>query len=104
MGDVTVATHLGVPHSTARGWLGGPPTVVVGLDVVDLTEPALRLHSLDSVTRVRRLVAFYVDEHNRVRPHSAFSRTNTGRDVLRDRPRRVDRPDVTRGRGAPGTR
>jgi hypothetical protein len=27
---------------------------------------------LDSVTTVRRLVEFYVDEHNRVLPHSAF--------------------------------
>jgi len=32
----------------------------------------LFLHPLDSVTTVRRLVAFYVDEHNRVLPHSAF--------------------------------
>ncbi len=32
----------------------------------------LFLHALDSVTTVRRLVAFYVDEHNRVLPHSAF--------------------------------
>jgi hypothetical protein len=32
----------------------------------------LFLHSLDSVTTVRRLVAFYVDEHNRVLPHLAF--------------------------------
>ena len=32
----------------------------------------LFLHSLDSVTTVRRLVEFYVDEHNRVLPHSAF--------------------------------
>jgi putative transposase len=32
----------------------------------------LFLHSLDSVSTVRRLVAFYVDEHNRVLPHSAF--------------------------------
>ena len=32
----------------------------------------LFLHSPDSVTTVRRLVAFYVDEHNRVLPHSAF--------------------------------
>lgn len=31
-GDVTIATHLGVPRSTARGWLGSVPTVVVGLD------------------------------------------------------------------------
>jgi hypothetical protein len=33
-GDVTVATDLGVPRSTARGWLGTTPTVMVGLDVV----------------------------------------------------------------------
>ena len=32
----------------------------------------LFLHSLDSVATVRRLVAFYVDQHNRVLPHSAF--------------------------------
>ena len=32
----------------------------------------LFLHSLDSVTTVRRLVTFYVDEHNRVLSHSAF--------------------------------
>jgi putative transposase len=32
----------------------------------------LFLHSLDSVTTVRRLVAFYVQEHNTVLPHSAF--------------------------------
>jgi putative transposase len=30
------------------------------------------LHSLDSIATVRRLVAFYVDEHNRVLPHAAF--------------------------------
>ena len=32
----------------------------------------LFLHSLDSVTTVRRLVEFYVQEHNSVLPHSAF--------------------------------
>ena len=32
----------------------------------------LFLHSLDSIATVHRLVAFYVDEHNRVLPHSAF--------------------------------
>jgi hypothetical protein len=32
----------------------------------------LFLHSLDSVTTVRRLVEFYVQEYNRVLPHSAF--------------------------------
>jgi hypothetical protein len=32
----------------------------------------LFLHSLNNVATVRRLVAFYIDEHNRVLPHSAF--------------------------------
>jgi putative transposase len=32
----------------------------------------LFLHSLDGVTTVRRPVAFYVDEHNRVLPHGLF--------------------------------
>jgi len=32
----------------------------------------LYLHSLDSVTTVRRLVEFYVQQHNQVLPHSAF--------------------------------
>jgi hypothetical protein len=31
--DVTIATDLGVPRSTARGWLGKAPKVVVSLDV-----------------------------------------------------------------------
>ena len=44
----------------------------------------LLLHSLDSVTTVRRLVAFYVAEHNRVLPHFGVSRPDAGRDVLRD--------------------
>jgi transposase InsO family protein len=37
-----------------------------------LKHQCLFLHSLDSVTTVRRLVEFYVQEHNRVLPHSAF--------------------------------
>jgi hypothetical protein len=32
----------------------------------------LYLHPLDSVATIRRLVAFYVDEHNHVLLHSAF--------------------------------
>jgi hypothetical protein len=32
----------------------------------------LFLHPLESVATVRRLVAFYVHEHNQVLPHSAF--------------------------------
>ena len=34
-GDVTIATDLGVPRSTARGWLRKAPAVVVSLDVTD---------------------------------------------------------------------
>jgi transposase InsO family protein len=32
----------------------------------------LYLHSLDSLTALRRLIAFYVTAHNEVMPHSAF--------------------------------
>jgi hypothetical protein len=56
-GDVTVATNLGVPRSTARGWLGAAPTVVVCLDVADLTEPQLRQEVLKLGRRVQKLAA-----------------------------------------------
>ena len=52
-GDVTVATDLGVPRSTARGWLGAAPTVVVGLDVADLSEAQRRLEVLKLRRRVQ---------------------------------------------------
>jgi putative transposase len=56
-GDVSVATDLGVPRSTARGWLGASPTLVVGLDVVDLSEPELRQEVVKLRRRVRKLTA-----------------------------------------------
>jgi hypothetical protein len=56
-GNVTIATNLGVPRSTARGWLGSAPTVVVGLDVADLTEPELRQEVLKLRRRVQKLRA-----------------------------------------------
>ena len=56
-GDVTVATDLGVPRSTARGWLGAAPTVVVSLDVMDLAEPELRQEVLKLRRRVQKLSA-----------------------------------------------
>jgi putative transposase len=56
-GDVTIATDLGVPRSTARGWLGAAPTVVVCLDVADLTEPELRQEVLKLRRRVQKLTA-----------------------------------------------
>src|SRR6516164_3677283 len=56
-GDLTVATDLGVPRSTARGWLGEKPTVVVCLDVTELTEPELRQEVVQLRRRVRKLMA-----------------------------------------------
>jgi putative transposase len=56
-GDMTIATDLGVPRSTARGWLGVAPTVVVSLDVADLTVPELRQEILKLRRRVQKLTA-----------------------------------------------
>src|ERR1700720_2225054 len=56
-GNVTIATNLGVPRSTARGWLGAAPSVVVCLDVADLTEPELRQEVLKLRRRVQKLTA-----------------------------------------------
>jgi hypothetical protein len=56
-GDVAIATDLGVPRSTARGWLAAAPTVVVSLDVADLTEPELRQEILKLRQRVEKLAA-----------------------------------------------
>src|SRR5215469_2160072 len=56
-GDVTVATDLGVPRSTARGWLVETPTIVVCLDVTELTELELRQEVLKLRHRVRKLTA-----------------------------------------------
>ena len=56
-GDVTVATDLGVPRSTARGWLGETLTVVVSLDVTELTEPELQQEVVKLRRRVRKLMA-----------------------------------------------
>jgi hypothetical protein len=52
-----VATSLGIPRSTARGWLGAAATVVVCLDVADLTEPELRQEVLKLRRRVQKLTA-----------------------------------------------
>jgi len=49
-GDISLATDLGVPRSTALGWLGGEPQRVVSLDILDMS--AAELH--DEVVRLRR--------------------------------------------------
>ena len=56
-GEMTLATDLGVPRSTAREWLGAVPTVVGSLDVVDLTEPELRQEIVKLRRRVEKLAA-----------------------------------------------
>src|ERR1700736_6232329 len=56
-GSQVPATDLGVPRSTARGWLGAAPTVVVYLDGADLTEPELRQEVLKLRRRVQKLTA-----------------------------------------------
>ena len=54
-GNADLFLELNIPQSTIRGWLNGEFKTVVG------TESA-----------VRRLVAFYVQQHNEVMPHSAL--------------------------------
>src|SRR5262245_22078606 len=56
-GDVTVATDLGVPRSTARGWLAEPATVIASLDAANLTELELRQEILRLHRRVQKLAA-----------------------------------------------
>jgi hypothetical protein len=47
-GDLTIATDLGVPRSTARGWLGATPRAVVTLDLADLAEKLRPVRHWDS--------------------------------------------------------
>ena len=56
-GDVTVATDLGVPRSTARGWLAEPVRVVVSLDGANVTELELRQEILRLRRHVQKLAA-----------------------------------------------
>jgi hypothetical protein len=56
-GDLTIATELGVPRSTALGWLLASPTVVVRLEVANLAEPELRQEILKLQRRVEKLAA-----------------------------------------------
>lgn len=55
--DVTIATDLGVPRSTARGWLGQAPKVVVSLEVTDLRTSELQQEVLELRRRVKKLTA-----------------------------------------------
>jgi hypothetical protein len=54
---VTIATDLGVPRSTARGWLSQAGKVVVSLDVTDLRTSELQREVLELRRRVKKLTA-----------------------------------------------
>jgi len=56
-GDVTIAASLGVPRSTARGWLRPAPSVVVSLDVTNLTAAELKQEVLELRRRIKKLTA-----------------------------------------------
>ena len=56
-GDMTIATDLGVPGSTVRGWLGKTPNVVVSLDVTNLKTFELQQEVLVLRRRVEKLTA-----------------------------------------------
>jgi hypothetical protein len=55
--DVTIATDLGVPRSTARGWIGKAPNVVVSPGVTDLRASELQQEVLKLRRHVRKLTA-----------------------------------------------
>ena len=56
-GDVTVATDLGIPRSTARGWLSKAPKVVISLDVTDMSASELQQEVVALRRRVKKLTA-----------------------------------------------
>jgi hypothetical protein len=55
--DVTIATDLGVPRSTARGWLRKKPSVAVTLDVTNMKTSELQSEVLELRRRVKKLRA-----------------------------------------------
>ncbi len=56
-GEVTIATDLCVPRSTAHEWLGRAPKAVVSLDVTDLRASALQQEVLELRRHVTKLTA-----------------------------------------------
>lgn len=54
-GDVRFATDLGVPRSTAMGWVGGQVQPVVSLEVLDMAAVDLQLEVVKLRRRVRTL-------------------------------------------------
>jgi hypothetical protein len=102
--DVTLATNLGVPRSTARGWLGKAPKIVVSLGVTDLRASELQQEVLELRRRVKKLTAL-LRLALALLPTSGFTLTDErlpdGRAKIRIL-RQVDRaPRVCSAAGAP---
>jgi hypothetical protein len=55
--DVTIATDLGVPRSTARGWLRTAPRVAVTTDVANVKTLELQQEVLELRRRIKKLKA-----------------------------------------------
>lgn len=56
-GDVTIATRVGVPRSTASGWLRRPTPPPVTLDLLDMDERELQAEVVRLRRQVERLLA-----------------------------------------------
>jgi putative transposase len=54
-GDLSIATELGVPRSTAAGWLSAEPQEVISLDLLDMRELQLQAELVKQQRRVRLL-------------------------------------------------
>ena len=75
-GDIAHATQLGIPRSTAHGRLA-QTDISFSNSLIESWWRALKhqwlfLNTLDTVSRLDKLVAFYADQHNTRLPHSAF--------------------------------
>jgi hypothetical protein len=57
-GDPTIATRLGVPRSTAAGWLRRAPAAVVAATTTDATIVELQVRVARLERRMRRLMSF----------------------------------------------
>ncbi len=62
--DINCAVQLGVPSSTARGWLTSPAAEVVTLDVLNMNAVQRQQEVLRLRARVHKLTALL-----RLRPH-----------------------------------
>ena len=66
-GDVTIATNLGVPPSTARGWLRKAPSAVVSLEITNRKAVELQQDLVLCECMVRRRLSNSLTGGNRPR-------------------------------------